>query len=301
MLGVGEDGHVASLFPGMPALFDDRAVVGVRGAPKPPPTRLSLTFSSIASAHEVWLITAGAGKAAAVNLAVSGAGPVEIPAAGAHGRQRTLWLLDEAAGKPASSQHVADRVALSRSFARPAPRTAVRPSHVRPRPAVARSQRSRNENTAVARARPQSTATAASVACCQLRVPGCEPMTANTTVPSTDAPVARPICNAVERTPPANPARSTGKPASTRPTRGTITAPQPNPTTINGAAAATALSVDPLAAATQPNTASPAAKTSAPTISTVTPKRTVKRRAESATAKNASAHGPIVRPDFNGE
>jgi len=97
MLGVGEDGHVASLFPGMPALFDERPVVGVRGAPKPPPTRLSLTFSSIGSAHEVWLITAGAAKAAAVNLALSGAGPVEVPAAGAHGRQRTLWLLDEAA------------------------------------------------------------------------------------------------------------------------------------------------------------------------------------------------------------
>ena len=109
MLGVGEDGHVASLFPGMPALFDERAVVGVRGAPKPPPTRLSLTFSSIASAHEVWLITAGAGKAAAVNLAVSGAGPVEIPAAGAHGRQRTLWLLDEAAASrlPRSMSRIA--------------------------------------------------------------------------------------------------------------------------------------------------------------------------------------------------
>jgi 6-phosphogluconolactonase len=97
MLGVGEEGHVASLFPGMPALFDERAVVAVRGAPKPPPTRLTLTFTSIASAHEVWLITAGTAKAAAVNLAISGAGPVEVPAAGAHGRQRTLWLLDEAA------------------------------------------------------------------------------------------------------------------------------------------------------------------------------------------------------------
>jgi len=109
MLGVGEDGHVASLFPGMPALFDERPVVGVHGAPKPPPTRLSLTFSSIASAHEVWLITAGAGKAAAVNLALSGAGPVEIPAAGAHGRQRTLWLLDEAAANklPRSMSRIA--------------------------------------------------------------------------------------------------------------------------------------------------------------------------------------------------
>jgi 6-phosphogluconolactonase len=97
LLGVGEDGHVASLFPGLPAVFDLRPVVGVRGAPKPPPTRISLTFAALNAAREVWLVTAGAGKAAAVKLALGGAGPVEIPAAGVHGRQRTLWLLDEAA------------------------------------------------------------------------------------------------------------------------------------------------------------------------------------------------------------
>jgi 6-phosphogluconolactonase len=97
MLGVGEDGHVASLFPGMPALFDTRTTVAVRGAPKPPPTRLTLTFATIRSAHEVWLAAAGAGKATAVGLALGGAGEIELPAAGARGRQRTLWLLDEAA------------------------------------------------------------------------------------------------------------------------------------------------------------------------------------------------------------
>jgi 6-phosphogluconolactonase len=97
LLGVGEDGHVASLFPGMPALFDDRPVVGVRGAPKPPPTRLTLTFGSIRAAREVWLVAAGAAKAAPVALALGGAGEVEVPAAGAIGRQRTLWLIDDAA------------------------------------------------------------------------------------------------------------------------------------------------------------------------------------------------------------
>jgi len=97
MLGIGEDGHVASLFPGMPALYDERPVVAVHGSPKPPPTRLSLTFGAIRAAHEVWLVAAGAGKAVPVKLALSGAGEVEIPAAGATGRQRTLWLLDEAA------------------------------------------------------------------------------------------------------------------------------------------------------------------------------------------------------------
>jgi len=97
LLGVGEDGHVASLFPGLPALYDERPVVAVHGSPKPPPTRLTLTFSSIRAAHEVWLVAAGAAKAASINLALSGAGEIEVPAAGARGRQRTLWLLDEAA------------------------------------------------------------------------------------------------------------------------------------------------------------------------------------------------------------
>jgi 6-phosphogluconolactonase len=97
MLGVGEDGHVASLFPGLPGVYDERPAIGVHGSPKPPPLRVSLSFASIRTSHEVWLITAGAGKAAAVALALGGAGEVEIPAAGARGRQRTLWLLDEAA------------------------------------------------------------------------------------------------------------------------------------------------------------------------------------------------------------
>jgi 6-phosphogluconolactonase len=97
LLGIGPEGHVASLFPGMPALYDDRSVVAVRGAPKPPPTRLSLTLPSIQSAREVWVLAAGEQKAGAVRLALSGVGPVQVPAAGARGRQRTLFLLDRAA------------------------------------------------------------------------------------------------------------------------------------------------------------------------------------------------------------
>lgn len=98
MLGVGPDGHVASLFPGLPATYEEhRTVVGVRGSPKPPPLRVSLTFPAIRSAAEVWLIAAGEGKARAMHLALSGAGPVQVPAAGARGLQRTLVLLDEAA------------------------------------------------------------------------------------------------------------------------------------------------------------------------------------------------------------
>jgi 6-phosphogluconolactonase len=97
MLGIGPEGHVASLFPGMPALYDERPVVAVRGSPKPPPTRLSLTLPSLRAAREVWILASGAEKADAVAMALSDAGPVQVPAAGARGRQRTLFLIDSAA------------------------------------------------------------------------------------------------------------------------------------------------------------------------------------------------------------
>jgi 6-phosphogluconolactonase len=110
MLGLGPDGHVASLFPGMPALYDERPVVAVHGAPKPPPTRISMTLPTIRAAREVWVIAAGEEKAGAVRLALQESGPVQVPAAGARGRRRTLFLLDRAAaskippglGRPAS-------------------------------------------------------------------------------------------------------------------------------------------------------------------------------------------------------
>jgi 6-phosphogluconolactonase len=97
LLGVGPDGHTASLFPGQPALYDDRPVVAVHGAPKPPPTRLTLTFDAINAAREAWVVAAGADKAGAVAMALGGAGRVQVPAAGIQARQRTLWLLDAAA------------------------------------------------------------------------------------------------------------------------------------------------------------------------------------------------------------
>jgi 6-phosphogluconolactonase len=99
LLGIGPEGHIASLFPGMPALYDERSVVAVRNSPKPPPTRLSLTLPSINAAKEVWILASGKEKAGAVALALSGTGPVQVPAAGAHGRQRTLFLLDSDAAE----------------------------------------------------------------------------------------------------------------------------------------------------------------------------------------------------------
>lgn len=97
MLGIGPEGHVASIFPEMPAVGDERPVVAVQGSPKPPPVRVSLTFGSIRAAREVWILASGAEKADAVARALSGTDPGQLPAAGARGRQRTLFLIDEAA------------------------------------------------------------------------------------------------------------------------------------------------------------------------------------------------------------
>lgn len=97
LLGMGPEGHTASIFPESPAAYDERAVLAVHGCPKPPPTRISMSFAAIGQAREVWMVVAGADKASAVTLALSGAGRVQIPAAGAVGRTQTLWLLDEGA------------------------------------------------------------------------------------------------------------------------------------------------------------------------------------------------------------
>jgi 6-phosphogluconolactonase len=97
MLGVGEDGHVASVFPEHPVVYETGTVAAVRNSPKPPPVRITLTLPTITTAEEVWLIAAGPDKSASVGMALEGAGPVQLPAAGAVGVERTLWLLDRAA------------------------------------------------------------------------------------------------------------------------------------------------------------------------------------------------------------
>jgi 6-phosphogluconolactonase len=98
LLGMGPDGHVASLFPGHEALeVTDTSTIGVHGSPKPPPERVSLTFGAIHAAHEVWIVAAGAEKAAAVASALRGDDVRTTPAAGATGSQATLWLVDSSA------------------------------------------------------------------------------------------------------------------------------------------------------------------------------------------------------------
>jgi 6-phosphogluconolactonase len=94
MLGVGPDGHCASLFPHHEAVQAPGLVVAVRDSPKPPPTRISLTMELLGQADEVWFFAAGGGKAQAVHDALTTDDVDAVPASGPRGRQRTLWLLD---------------------------------------------------------------------------------------------------------------------------------------------------------------------------------------------------------------
>jgi 6-phosphogluconolactonase len=95
LLGMGEDGHVASLFPGGPvAVSDNSAIyVAIEGAPKPPPQRVTLAYAPILAARDVWVLVSGAGKeqAFAESLKPDGLTPL------AHvlrGRSRTLVFSD---------------------------------------------------------------------------------------------------------------------------------------------------------------------------------------------------------------
>lgn len=97
LLGVGEDGHVASLFPEHHAVTASDPVVGVSDSPKPPPQRITMTLPTINHAEEILLVATGAQKADAVGMLISGPGPRQVPAAGVHGLLATHLLLDEAA------------------------------------------------------------------------------------------------------------------------------------------------------------------------------------------------------------
>ena len=92
LLGVGEDGHVASLFPGHPLLSATGLTAGIRDSPKPPPERVTLTLEAIRDAGRVLIIATGAGKAGAVALARRGETPSGM-IAGAR------WLIDRAAAR----------------------------------------------------------------------------------------------------------------------------------------------------------------------------------------------------------
>ena len=93
LLGMGEDGHTASLFPGHP-MAGAALVVGVRDAPKPPPERISLGLGALNAAREVLIIVTGSGKRAAVRRWRSGE---LLPIARIRGQSGANVFIDTAA------------------------------------------------------------------------------------------------------------------------------------------------------------------------------------------------------------
>ena len=79
-LGMGEDGHVASLFPGAPPeiLNCSSPYLAIENSPKPPPRRISLSYAAIAAAGQVWALVSSAGKEAALRESLRDGGPTPL-------------------------------------------------------------------------------------------------------------------------------------------------------------------------------------------------------------------------------
>lgn len=92
LLGMGEDGHTASLFPGHD--WDGADVLAVHAAPKPPPERVSLSAARLNRSQRVWFVITGAGKCEALSRWKNGE---PLPVSAIHGKQQTLAWLDQAA------------------------------------------------------------------------------------------------------------------------------------------------------------------------------------------------------------
>lgn len=99
LLGLGEDGHVASIFPHHPSFQPTtHTVIGVEDSPKPPAQRISLSMPKLNTSSEVWFLVSGSEKAWAVGRCLGG--DPELPGGVARGRDRTVWFIDgDAAGQ----------------------------------------------------------------------------------------------------------------------------------------------------------------------------------------------------------
>ena len=91
LLGMGGDGHTASLFPGHP--WDGADVLAVRDAPKPPPERVSLSAARLSRSQRVWFVITGAGKQDALSRWKKGEA---LPVSVVRGKQHTTAWVDQA-------------------------------------------------------------------------------------------------------------------------------------------------------------------------------------------------------------
>jgi 6-phosphogluconolactonase len=99
-LGIGPDGHVASLFPGAPTLDApaETLCLGVHDSPKPPPERITLSLAVLRAARRCLLLATGAGKADAITAALGE--PTKHVPASLLVRERLTVIVDDAASPP---------------------------------------------------------------------------------------------------------------------------------------------------------------------------------------------------------
>jgi 6-phosphogluconolactonase len=96
-VGMGPDGHICSLFPGKATIAQGALVIAEHDSPKPPPQRLSFSYEAMNSVDEIWFVVAGADKQDAVSVAF-GDEPESLPVGRVHGKAKTIWFVDQAAG-----------------------------------------------------------------------------------------------------------------------------------------------------------------------------------------------------------
>lgn len=99
LLGMGPDGHVASLFPGHPLVQENKKwVTSIKDSPKPPPERITFTFPVINSSAYIALVVTGTGKADAVHSSLRGSQTSDkLPAALVSAEEELKWFLDKGA------------------------------------------------------------------------------------------------------------------------------------------------------------------------------------------------------------
>ena len=103
-LGIGPDSHVASLFPDHSDAVATGNVIAVRNSPKPPPERVSLTYSALNTSERIWVVACGADKAEAVAAMFANTDSLSVPSSCIHGRVETVLWADVAASSALNTE-----------------------------------------------------------------------------------------------------------------------------------------------------------------------------------------------------
>ncbi len=105
LLGMGDDGHTASLFPHTQALHRDDALVVANHVPKLDANRITFTYPLIAAAREVLFLVGGAGKADTLRAVLEGPDdPLNLPSQAVRAAGRLAWIVDRAAASGLSAE-----------------------------------------------------------------------------------------------------------------------------------------------------------------------------------------------------